>query len=417
MDRLHRRSHAVIREARDVGCGEQLRVLDATRQLRREILRPREDVEHFAIRPVAYGVDRGRKAVFEAAAHVSFQFLYWLQREPGVGAALARLDHPGRHRPKGAIREELHAADAQHVVAVAGREIAIEPLVQHARRQERAHAQSQLAGVVERVQRLQFAAPDIHRMHAGDAEAVRVRDPESHRVDALVPRQLGRNIADESRRIVAQDARRLAVVADVDRAACGRCGRGGDARGAQRRAVHPDAVAGRVREHDRMLRRDGVQLPPMREARARPVVLIPPGAAHPPAGRRFGDSFSDPPHSLGDARDALQINRLHRESGAEQVCVAIRKSGQHEPPACVEHLRVAWCVRILRASDEDEAPVADDRRVGVRRSGVARPDQRVADDEVRHERSIGAETSPRAVSPRRKREREARTRPPKADAS
>ena len=108
-------------------------MLDAARKIAaRDRVRARDDVEHLAVGAVADRVDGGREPVFEAAPDVALEILGGLQREAGVGRALARFEHPRRHRSERAVGEELHAADAQHVVAVAGREVALDPLVEHA---------------------------------------------------------------------------------------------------------------------------------------------------------------------------------------------------------------------------------------------------------------------------------------------
>jgi len=90
--------------------------------------------------------------------------------------------------------------------------------------------------------------------------------------------------------------------------------------------------------HDRLIRRDGIEIASMREARAGPVVLVPACAADPCAGRGRRDAFGDAADGLGNARHAFEVDGPHREAGAEEMCVAVGESGQDEPAAGVDHL-------------------------------------------------------------------------------
>ena len=92
---------------------------------------------------------------------------------------------------------------------------------------------------------------------------------------------------------VAEDARWARRRHRVDGAAGGRRGVARDIGDAQRCGVDPDAVAGRVHEIRGVVGRDRVEVAAMRESGARPVVLVPPGAADPRAGRRRCGALGD----------------------------------------------------------------------------------------------------------------------------
>ena len=95
-------------------------------------------------------------------------------------------------------------------------------------------------------------------------------------------------------------------------------------------------MPGRVVEHDRVLRRDGIERVTIREARAGPRVLIPTGPAHPTARRRRRDALGDATRRFLDARHALEVDRLHREARVQQMRMRIGEAWQHEPPVRVK---------------------------------------------------------------------------------
>ena len=136
----------------------------------------------------------------------------------------------------------------------------------------------------------------------------------------------------------------------------------------KRGAVHPDAVAGRVREHDRMIRRDGVEACAVAGSarRASRCWSQPAPRIHAPARRSAMRSATRRTASATVGTPLRSTDCIARPVPSRCAWLSVKPGRTRRPPASSVSAPDGTFAS-ARAPTNDEAAVADDRGVGVRR--------------------------------------------------
>ena len=221
------------------------------------------------------------------------------------------------------------------------------------------------------------AEPAVLVVDRDDPARVRELDPGARRLDPLV---LGREhvaVAEAPGRLLAEDARRLAVLVtlddparDVEVAACGR----------ERGRVQPDRVVV-LRDHDRRrLAGDRVERLLGRLGAGIPVAVAPAVAAQPAAGGDLG--LADAGERLVERRAAVELHLALRERPGREVHVRVGESGQDAAAAEVDDVR-ARERRLVHAHAAGDVRAGDRQRPRSGERGIHRPDGAVLEDHRR----------------------------------
>ena len=143
-------------------------------------------------------------------------------------------------------------------------------------------------------------------------------------------------------------------------------------------------------EHDRIVRRDSGERVVRREARVAPLVLIPPAADHPAAGRQVLRASADSGDDRVVRASVGEVDVAQERAEPEQVRVRVDHAGDHDPAGEIEHLRrrSAQQQRFARRADEGHATAANGHRLDERMRIVDGVDLRVDENQVRRRRRL-----------------------------
>ena len=342
------------------------------------IARRLERVERVSVRLVADRVHGDRPAALGGAPDDLLELLAArdLDARP--------VGHQRGLRAQRAVHEALQVADPEVLVAEAGAERERGRRIELLVRDRAPHPQRQVALVAQPLEDPRRAEPAVLVVDRADAAGIGQLEPDPRRLDPLV---LGREhvaVAEPPGRLLAQDARRLAVGVPFDDAAV-------DveiaARGGERRGVEPDRVVV-LRDQDRRpLAGDGVQQLLRRLDVRLPVAVAPAVAAQPAAGRDL--RLANPAERLLDRRAAVQLHLLLRQRPGRKVDVRVGEGGEDAAAAEVDDVR-ARERRLVDADAAGDVRAGDRERPSCRQRRVERPDHAVLQD---HARSL-ARTEP-----------------------
>ena len=319
---LHRGDDPQLGEARDVGVGDDLRMLVApARGLGVGPEACLEPVQHQAVAAIADGVHgdlgpRGLRPLHQGQALVA---LGQLQAQR-IGVAVG-LQQGRAARSQGAVHIELDALHAdqaggvrlralgQHLLGAAGIHVVVD-----------ADMEGALGGLV--AQQGQIVGHDAHIGHAGPAaRGVELTGlAQGLALEGLVRRR--DDVPHQALGVVDQHAVGLAVGALQDVAAGRGDGRGGNARLGQGGAGGDAGVAVRAAQHDHPARRGGVQVGLGREALLGPVRLDPAPAEDGPLGMGGGIRLHGG-DQLGQRLGLVQIQGQLAQADAGQVGVGV----------------------------------------------------------------------------------------------
>ena len=179
------------------------------------VARRLERVERVAVRAVADRVHRDRPADARSAPHDLLELL--AARDLDARA----VEHARGLRAERPVHERLQVAGAQPVVAEPRAEVERLERVEVLVRQRLPHAQVEDALVAQALEQAKVAEPAVLVVHRRHAARDRELDAGAHRVEPLVLADLREHEAPPElpRRLLAQHARRLAAVVELDDAA------------------------------------------------------------------------------------------------------------------------------------------------------------------------------------------------------
>ena len=204
---------------------------------------------------------------------------------------------------------------------------------------------------------------------------------------------------DERHRVVDENTRWLARRGPLDAPAGGIARRGGDAGGLHRRGVGEDCVSVDAGEHDRVVRRDAGERVVRGEAGVAPLVLIPPAADHPAAGRQVLRASADSADDRVVRAGVREVDVVQERAEPEQVGVRVDHAGDHDPAGEIQHLRrrSAQEKRFARRADEGHATAANGHRLDKRMRIVDGVDLRVDENQVRRDRRLALGVGARRI--------------------
>ena len=182
----------------------------------------------------------------------------------------------------------------------------------------------------------------------------------------------------------------------------------GDAGARERERVH-DTVVAAAGNHDRVVRRDLIELDASGEARLAELALVPPARGDDPfAGRRDRRAGLDGGEHLGDGACPGKIHREEVETGLSEMVVRVVEAGDDgEPREVVLHrARSRQGPDRRGVADCHDPSVLDSDRLGEWSRRAHRPDARVEEDDVRNVPGVNPrerrrERVPRSTSDRR----------------
>src|SRR3954470_12440780 len=223
VDELHRRDDAELREARDVLRRQALRVFDPMAQAERppHILRRLERVERVAVCLVADRVHRHRKV--RRGANLD-QLLELFARRDAHARAVQQERGLRAERP---VHERLQRAEPEERTAEPAAQAELGDLARVLMRDPLPHAKRQRAVCIELLEERRPADPTVlvrdRGVDRGDATRSGELQPFANRRErlALAVRRLDELLPEEPCRLLAQDARRLALLVDLDHASLG----------------------------------------------------------------------------------------------------------------------------------------------------------------------------------------------------
>ena len=358
MDALHRRDHAELPEARDVGQTEMLRVLDAPTPVLHRRIRLEgglEDVERLAVGTIADGVHTELHAVGGGDGRQLLHLGHWRRVEAAAAGRVAvGREHPGAARAERAVEGLLDGRDGEVVVVQAhrlvGGQLRLDVLVAVAHHDPQADAERALGsgllqhvdggevltGVLERrdalLQRGLDRQRDLTARVGGAFRGRLLRHPRGQRVFGQVGRGLAQH-ADGSAARVFEDLAARRVLA----------GRR-DAGGLHGLRVHVDGVPAGVLEKHRIVRRYLAERVVNRKAldvglgHRRPLLLMPAASANPLARFRVGGGVGHQRHDLAPARRRHQVDHHARLTEAHEVAVAFDEARHGREPTQIDDL-------------------------------------------------------------------------------
>ena len=364
-------------------------MLDAMREAARRV-EPLVDRQHLVDRDVA---DRVRGDPPAGVVRLAAKSLELLAREPQQAFARRMLvvDAQRRRRAaEAAVGEKLDRVDAQHVGDEPLRQRNGRGLAVHFSKRHHVDARRQRAIRIER-----SIDGDERRRHAavrrrGDAERQLMAERGGDHPLVVARARRRQHAVDEPHRGLAQQARRLAAVVALDRAARRRLGARADAGARQRRAVDRIDVPARPRQHDRPARRRAIEIAARGRASLPQRRLVVAAPEHPGVLRR---AIREPPHVVDErveARRAAQIeHRRQQMADLPDVRVRIVEAGNQRAAAEVDARRAAVrrAQKIRRLADRRDAAGANrggrrDRRRRLRQHAA------VVEDEIVHGRTL-----------------------------
>ena len=386
---LHRGDHAELREARHVGVGDDLGVLDAKARIGDGPLGRRHRgkrlfvlVERDAVAAVADRVGLDLDAALEPGDRDSKDLLGRRHVEAAVSGRVAVwLVERRAARAKRAVHVELDRAHrearvATAVVAPAGEQL-LGILARPADRD--VDAKLHAAGGIKPAELVDLAPGRAGLLQLGPAEPHVMRGARLEEARHLLVGHR-RNVAvDEFHGRVDQHAGRLAGRVAQDLPA-GRVGRvTPDTRHLQSLRVRYRGVAVDALQDDRTVAHDRVEVPARREHGRLPLRLDPVRADDP--GRTIrGRALREPALQRSDALDARQVKAELALSDVGEVCVRVGEAGEHHAPREIDDLHAAGSalagrrlvadIRDLLADREDRLRRRLGRISGVNRSAV-----------------------------------------------
>ena len=373
MAELHGGGDAELGEAAHVLGREELRVLDPLAQAARAplVLRLLEGVERPPVGAVADRVHGHGEAGAGAPAHDVDELLVADDLDAGA------VEHQRRARAERPVEEGLDVADAQEVVAQARADADLLQPVEVVPGERLPDAQVQSTLVLEALEDAQRAEPAVLVVHGDDAARERERDRLAARLDHLV---LGRphvGVAEVPGALLAEHARRLALLVALDDAA----GHLEVAVGlGQSRGVEPEGVVVLRHQCDGHVARDRVErllasaprrAPTRRSASRGRAASCPLGTSR--------DRPGDARERIVERRGAFEPDLTLRERPGGEVDVRVRESREDAAPAQVDPVRARE--RGLVGADPAGDALAGDREGGrFRERRVEGADDAVLED-------------------------------------
>ena len=201
----------------------------------------------------------------------------------------------------------------------------------------------------------------------------------------LLRRGIGNRPADQTFRLILEDAGGRAVVVAQDLPARGGRGIARDPGGLERRGVGEAFVSVQPVDPNGVVRRDGVDPVVPGERRAPPQRVIPVAAEDPFAGPEPGGVVLDAAHELLRRGGVAQVDRCQLEPTPDEMRVAVGEARRDETAARVDHLGAAADVALQRGAvaHRENRPAAHRHpaRLGVA-GREAGPDQAVGDEQI-----------------------------------
>ena len=121
-----------------------------------------------------------------------------------------------------------------------------------------------------------------------------------------------------------------------------------------------------------------------RQPRRRPALIVPVAAENPLAGPR-SRTLADTPRELAGGFSVAQVDVLELRTTVDEMHVRVVEAGNDAPPSGINdhRVRAAPSLHVAGGADVDD-PLPDDcERARVATRGIAGPDFRVRDHEIR----------------------------------
>ncbi len=353
-------------------------MLDAMAKAERtpDVLRRLERVERVAVGAVADRVHGDGEVRLRPEPD---QLLELLARRDAHARAVEQQRGLRAERP---VHERLQRAEPEEGAPEAPAQTELHDLARVLMGYPLPHTQRQPVVRVQLLEERQSADPAVFVRDRGVDRSHSTRRGElqpfahgSHRL-ALAVRRLHELLAEEPRRLLAQDARRLAALVDLHDAAFHAQVA---VRVRKRRGVQPHRVTVARGESGRDVAGDRVEDLPRRLDRRRPV-SAPPAASPQPAS--VWDRADGPAHALDrllQRPGSLEAHLVLGESPRDEVHVRVGEAGQHAAAAEIDGFRRRE--RGLVRADSAGDPVARDRECARGRQRVIeRADDAVFED-------------------------------------
>ena len=241
------------------------------------------------------------------------------------------VQHARRLRAERAVHERLQVADPQQVVAEPGAEAELlEPpdMVVRKRLPDAQRERAVLGEPLPEARRAEPAVLVVDRRHAARGDDLQARRASRRRTRRRT-RQVA--VAELPGRLLAEDARRLAVLVELDDAA-----RDLEVavRGGERRRVEPERVVVAGHQRGRRVAGHRVERLPGRLDRGRPVAAPPAPAAEPAA--RLGTERRPSTRASASSSEDVPSRRTSRCASAQRRKVDVRVAEAREDAAAAE---------------------------------------------------------------------------------
>ena len=222
--------------------------------------------------------------------------------------------------------------------------------------------------------------PTVLVVESRDASRGRELQPVAHGLDELVVRGPEIQVAERPGRFLAEDARRLAALVDLDDAAVGLQV---TVRLRQSGRVEPQRVVVTGHERRRRVSRDGVERLASRLDRRRPVTAPPAPAPQPAAGLDGPDRVAHSGHGFLEGRRAFEPHLTLSGRPRREMHVRVVEARHDTASAEVDALRAGQC-RLVRADASRDAFARDRQGPRGRHGRVERVDDAVVQDHSRN---------------------------------